>query len=69
MGFAKNIHFLNYFSTKDGKFIQRISNKITTMIVDSDTLLFECEKFILPENRSLYYLKDGLAKFYLNVNN
>lgn len=39
MGFIKQAKFLNYFSSKDGKLIQRLSNKITTLVVDADTLI------------------------------
>ena len=67
MGFIKQIKFMDYFSTKDGKLVERLSTKINTSIVDADTLLFEQSKRIPMESRCLYYFKDGLAKFYLTI--
>lgn len=40
MGFIKKIKFINYFSPKDNKLLEKLSIKITTVVVDADTMIF-----------------------------
>lgn len=67
MGFIKQAKFLNYFKSKDGKLIERLSNKITTYVVDADSLIFTENKLVPEENRMIYYFKEGIAKCFFTI--
>ena len=42
-----------------------ISLKIERVTVDSNTCIFESNKTLSIGQRNLYYIKEGMAKFYL----
>ena len=66
MGFTKTIYFLN--NLPNTKLLEKmIALTLKRITVDSDTCIFLSGRFQKDKvENSLYYIKEGMAKFYLN---
>ena len=65
MSFAKYIVFLKSLPNYD-YLLGVIATKIVQVVLDSETTIFESKvNHYEMYNRELYFIKEGLAKFYL----
>ena len=68
MGFTKQLQFLEFVKDEANVLAnlqKNIAMKMQRTTIDFNTSIFESDKFIPSEQRKLFYIKEGMAKFYL----